>query len=193
MSRSTTFGFCLATSSAFAYILFQVVEFAACVEFPRSRTAQLGVPFASDSRMLRGAFWLRPAEQAMERCLFRRFSDLRELDCPPVGRWLAKDPWSVVISSHTLSDRMEPGHQAIAGSRMPPSQVDPLPPRKGVFTQPDAPPLSEVKMTSVSVVEIEFSQCVQDLTYRPVDFFDLGTGPLGGQVSAMVADQAIVV
>ena len=46
-----------------------------------------------------------------------------------------------------------PGHQAMVGTRIPPSHVLPLFPRSGVFTERGVPPLSEVKMTTV------FSSC----------------------------------
>ena len=49
---------------------------------------------------------------------------------------------------------IRPGHQAMVGSRMPPSQVLPLAPRNGAALPPSLPftaqgPLSLVKMTSV--------------------------------------------
>ena len=56
----------------------------------------------------------------------------------------------VAISSETEPPGTVPGHQATVGSRIPPSQVVPFRPRRGAFTDPREPPLSEVKITSVS-------------------------------------------
>lgn len=56
----------------------------------------------------------------------------------------------VTISSETELAGTVPGHQATVGARMPPSQVVPFRPRKGAFTEPLEPPLSEVKTTRVS-------------------------------------------
>ena len=57
---------------------------------------------------------------------------------------------------HTLPGAILPGHHASVGTRTPPSQVVPLPPRKGPALPPSGPlmsqgPLSLVKMTSVFV------------------------------------------
>ena len=57
-------------------------------------------------------------------------------------------------ASLVLFGAILPGHQAIVGTRTPPSQVLPLPPRSGFALPPSAPlmshgPLSLVKITSV--------------------------------------------
>ena len=59
-----------------------------------------------------------------------------------------------VTASHVLPGAMWPGHQAIVGSRTPPSKVPPLPPRNGPASPPFLPcvsqgPLSLVNTTSV--------------------------------------------
>ena len=65
-----------------------------------------------------------------------------------------------------------PGHQAMVGSRMPPSHVLPLNPRNGAFTARGVPPLSEVKITSVFRSSFEFAQRVEHLPDAPVHFLD---------------------
>ena len=55
----------------------------------------------------------------------------------------------LVISFVVLAGGIFPGHHAIAGTRIPPSQVLPLNPRNGLFTDRGVPPLSDVKITSV--------------------------------------------
>ena len=69
-----------------------------------------------------------------------------------------------------------PGHQAMPGSRMPPSQVEPLPSRKGPAEPPASPsishgPLSLVKKTRV--LRSKPSRAgVEHLAHAPVDLFD---------------------
>jgi len=52
-------------------------------------------------------------------------------------------------ASHDAPAGTWPGHQAMVGSRIPPSHVVVLKPRSGAFTARGVPPLSEVKRTSV--------------------------------------------
>ncbi len=56
-----------------------------------------------------------------------------------------------VMASVEVLAGIVPGHQASVQVRMPPSNVCPLPPRSGPLLDPcrRAPPLSEVKITSV--------------------------------------------
>ena len=70
-----------------------------------------------------------------------------------------------------------PGHQAIVGSRMPPSQVLPLPPRSRPAEPPcwlliSHGPLSLVKNTSVLLVELQLAQRVEHLADAPVELLD---------------------
>ena len=65
---------------------------------------------------------------------------------------------SIVAATASLTEPAGtwPGHQARVGTRTPPSQVEPLPPRSGPALPPSVPlmshgPLSEVKTTSVSL------------------------------------------
>jgi len=53
------------------------------------------------------------------------------------------------IASVFVSGAICPGHQAIVGTRIPPSQVLPLFPRSGLLTARGVPPLSLVKRTKV--------------------------------------------
>ena len=61
---------------------------------------------------------------------------------------------SLITASQEAPGAILPGHQAMVGSRTPPSQVEVLPPRKGPATPPFGPslrhgPLSLVKSTRV--------------------------------------------
>ena len=58
------------------------------------------------------------------------------------------------ISEHITFEGIIPGHRIIQGTRIPPSNTDPFPLRKGKACPPSAPfeshgPLSDVKITRV--------------------------------------------
>ena len=77
----------------------------------------------------------------------------------------------------TVPGRIRPGHQAMPGSRMPPSHVEPLPSRNGPADPPASPwishgPLSLVKKTSVLLVEPLAAERVEHLADAPVEFLD---------------------
>jgi len=55
----------------------------------------------------------------------------------------------LVTASVSVPAGILPGHQAMVGSRIPPSSVLPLKPRSGALTPRGVPPLSEVKITRV--------------------------------------------
>ena len=70
-----------------------------------------------------------------------------------------------------------PATRRCVGSRTPPSQVVPLPPRSGPATPPSLPcvshgPLSLVKMHQRALVELQFAQRVEHPAHAPVHFLD---------------------
>ncbi len=77
-----------------------------------------------------------------------------------------------VISSVAVPAGILPGHQAIVGSRMPPSHVLPLKPRSGALTARGVPPLSEVNSTSVRSASFSSRTACEDLADAPIHLFD---------------------
>ena len=95
-------------------------------------------------------------------------------------------------ASLTLFGAILPGHQARVGSRTPPSQVLPLPPRSGLALPPSAPltshgPLSLVKTTSVCLRQLQFAQGVEHLADAPVHLLDpVAVPPVAGLAAELL-------
>src|SRR4051812_22540287 len=70
--------------------------------------------------------------------------------CPPASLMnVGRMSISLVTASHDPPAGTFPGQSAIVGSRIPPSQVLALNPRRGALLAERVPPLSEVNRTSV--------------------------------------------